>query len=175
VAGVKTTDEFADGFVVKFGTADCDGDGLRDEADNCPLVANPDQRDTDGDGIGDECDPEPGSTPRCRVEGAGVLAPDIQVRVEARTNAAGKPNGNVTVRDRRGRLTLRRTRITSLIVFGSHATVRGTGLAGNEPVTLRVDVDDAAPGDPDQVQIALSNGYTASGELRSGDLAVSCR
>jgi hypothetical protein len=175
VAGVKTTDEFADGFVVKFGTADCDGDGLRDEADNCPLVANPDQRDTDGDGIGDECDPEPGSTPRCRVEGAGVLAPDIQVRVEARTNAAGKPNGNVTVRDRRGRLTLRRTRITSLIVFGSHATVRGTGLAGNEPVTLRVDVDDGASGDPDQVQIALSNGYTASGELRSGDLAVSCR
>jgi len=39
---------------------DTDGDGIPDSRDNCPTVANPDQRDTDGDGIGDACDAQTG-------------------------------------------------------------------------------------------------------------------
>ena len=35
---------------------DTDGDGVTDTADNCPAVANADQRDTDADGEGDACD-----------------------------------------------------------------------------------------------------------------------
>ena len=35
---------------------DTDGDGIADNIDNCPTVANTNQLDTDGDGIGDACD-----------------------------------------------------------------------------------------------------------------------
>jgi hypothetical protein len=35
---------------------DMDGDGVPDDLDNCPTVANPDQRDHDVDGRGDVCD-----------------------------------------------------------------------------------------------------------------------
>ena len=35
---------------------DGDGDGVGDDADNCPGVPNPDQADRDGDGVGDACD-----------------------------------------------------------------------------------------------------------------------
>ncbi len=39
-------------------TGDVDQDGVADDADNCPIVANPDQLDTDADLIGDACDPD---------------------------------------------------------------------------------------------------------------------
>ena len=39
-----------------FNPKDTDGDGILNELDNCPKVANIDQKDTDGDGIGDACD-----------------------------------------------------------------------------------------------------------------------
>lgn len=35
---------------------DTDGDGVEDAVDNCPTVANPDQRDRDIDGLGNACD-----------------------------------------------------------------------------------------------------------------------
>jgi uncharacterized delta-60 repeat protein len=35
---------------------DTDKDGICDTQDNCPSVANADQKDTDGDGVGDACD-----------------------------------------------------------------------------------------------------------------------
>jgi hypothetical protein len=43
-------------FVRDLGSPDSDGDGVADDADNCPSVSNPTQADTDGDGAGDACD-----------------------------------------------------------------------------------------------------------------------
>ena len=41
---------------------DVDGDGIANGVDNCPAVANADQKDTDGNGIGDACQQQPKST-----------------------------------------------------------------------------------------------------------------
>jgi hypothetical protein len=40
------------------GFDDQDGDGVEDEDDNCPALANPDQANLDGDAMGDACDPD---------------------------------------------------------------------------------------------------------------------
>jgi hypothetical protein len=46
-----------DGFVAMLVEGpDSDGDGVPDDVDDCPTVANPDQADADDDGMGDACD-----------------------------------------------------------------------------------------------------------------------
>lgn len=53
VSGNVLTNPF---LTVSNGSADSDGDGVADHADNCPAAYNPSQADKDGDGKGDACD-----------------------------------------------------------------------------------------------------------------------
>ena len=56
------------------GKDDSDADGVCDDIDNCPAVANADQADADGDGIGDPCDNCPGvaNSDQNDIDGDGV-------------------------------------------------------------------------------------------------------
>jgi Thrombospondin type 3 repeat len=79
--------------VVATAPADVDNDGVPDSTDNCPLVANPDQKDSDADGIGDVCDATPlPVVMRCDVDGDhDVDAVDIVKILQALFRTAG-PN-----------------------------------------------------------------------------------
>jgi hypothetical protein len=83
---------------------DTDGDGVGDACDNCPLTYNPDQKDSNGNGIGDACEPPPPPPPKvCDVDKDG----DIDVKdLAAIVNSLGKrvaandprdPNKNLRV------------------------------------------------------------------------------
>lgn len=50
---------------------DTDGDGVCDNVDNCPSVANPGQENTYGDARGDACEPRPAAS--CDVNGSGTV------------------------------------------------------------------------------------------------------
>lgn len=53
-------------------TLDTDGDGVPDDSDNCPAVANPAQLDEDGDHVGDACDPCPMFAANADTDGDGI-------------------------------------------------------------------------------------------------------
>lgn len=48
---------------------DSDGDGVCDDVDNCPAVANPNQEDSDGNGVGDACE----VAKKCDLDGNGSI------------------------------------------------------------------------------------------------------
>jgi hypothetical protein len=167
-----------DAFVAKLQTSpDSDGDGVVDDADNCPDVTNPAQRDTDADGVGDECDPTPGNTP-CEVKGNGRLATNRGARFNLDASfgtADTAPVGRVKYDDRSEGLRLTSRRITSVIGSGAEATIRGTGTARGDELEFSIDVADGGrKARDDQFEIHLSNGYTASGALRNGRIDVTC-
>jgi hypothetical protein len=70
--------------------SDTDQDGVLDEEDNCPDVANGDQADVDQDGVGDACEPPP-------LEGAKFrLVSDIRCNDEAVTATLEVCGGTVS-------------------------------------------------------------------------------
>ncbi len=75
---------------------DFDADGICDEVDNCPAIANADQSDTDGDGFGDVCDNCPAIANADQIDtdgdGFGDLCdncPDIANADQVDTDADG--------------------------------------------------------------------------------------
>lgn len=54
------------------GSTDIDGDGILNDVDNCPTVANPNQHDEEEDSVGDVCDPCPVTADNNDSDGDGV-------------------------------------------------------------------------------------------------------
>ncbi len=61
-------------------TFDSDGDGIANDIDNCPLIANPNQWNKDGDAFGNECDDD--------IDGDGC-ANDIEIALGTKPWQAG--------------------------------------------------------------------------------------
>ena len=88
---------------------DTDGDGVCDNDDNCPDVANPDQSDLDDDGIGDACDATPVDPvflnfdldPSGATVPSGAIAgeqwADIGVHIACQNNVPGHPDACIVI------------------------------------------------------------------------------
>jgi hypothetical protein len=64
------------------------------------------------------------------------------------------------------------SKVTSLTFSGNTAHFTGTAKQGKKSVSFTVDVADNGPGTSDIFTIHLSTGYSASGNLTSGDISV---
>ncbi len=75
------------------GIVDHDRDGVADQVDNCPGVANPGQEDRDGDGVGDACD----GCPSVAVSDPDPAAcpPVITTVTISNSSALGKGSGTL--------------------------------------------------------------------------------
>lgn len=72
---------------------DSDSDGIADEQDNCPLVANEDQADSDDNGIGDACDTLTGP------DSDGDTVPDLLDNCPAIANTSQQDIDNDNIGD----------------------------------------------------------------------------
>lgn len=161
-------------FTVPLANPDMDGDGVPDSADNCPAVANPDQRDTDGDGIGDACDPTPGSNAGCAIGLGTLVANDRRFSLSVVSTSGGaRQFGFITYTDRASGKAIASVNISSYLVNGTRATIRGSGrteTGATAPFSIDI-ADLSADGSQDTFAITWP-GYTASAVLTSGNLFV---
>ena len=65
------------------------------------------------------------------------------------------------------------TKVTTLTFNGNQTHLEGVGKVGRTKVGFAVDaIDNGTPGTLDFFSIRLSNGYSASGNLFSGDIQI---
>jgi hypothetical protein len=127
-------------------------------------------------GFQDYCSPPP-STAGAKVTGGGwieVVGGKATFGLTAQVKD-GSPSGNLTYQDHAQNRTVKSTKITAVIVNGNcaqilgTATVNGTGAFGFQ-VTV---CDNGEPGkDTDTFSISMSDGYSASGTLRGGNIQI---
>lgn len=172
VSNAGQADADADGF----GNAcddDDDNDTVADGSDNCPLTPNPDQLDRDGDAAGDACDATPGSLPG-KVTGGGWITSDKHSFGFNARYATGmsQPEGHLTYQDKRAKVAIKSTAITTLSVVGTHATIEGTAVMNGTERPFRLEVDDfGEPGRTDTFAITAGN-YSAGGVLNGGNIQI---
>jgi CSLREA domain-containing protein len=82
--------------------------------------------------------------------------------------------GQCNVEDRASRTTIKCRDVTSLLVTGSHATIRGSATINGVATTYRIDVDDLCESGVgcDSFTIETASGYVAGGLLKRGNIQI---
>jgi hypothetical protein len=127
-------------------------------------------------GFQDFCTP-PASTSGAKITAGGwipVGASKANFGLTAKVNASGIPSGHLTYQDHAVNRTVQSTSISSVVVSGDCATVRGTAkVNGNGSFGFEVLVcDNGEPGIDDTFGITMSDGYTNSGTLGGGNVQL---
>jgi hypothetical protein len=102
----------------------------------------------------------------------GLAHFQLNVKLQAGTK---KPviTGYVTYSDPRSGVSFSSSTITSLVISGNHAHITGTIGAGRKKTTFVIDAtDNGFPGNNDLFSIQLGSGYSASGNVVSGDIFI---
>jgi hypothetical protein len=126
-------------------------------------------------GFQDYCSPPP-STIGAKVTGGGWI--DVPggkgtFGLTAQVNAT-TPTGNLTYQDHVQNRTVKSTMITAVIVSDNCARILGTATVnGAGALVFEVIVcDNGEPGKDDTFEINMSDGYSASGTLRGGNVQI---
>ena len=119
----------------------------------------------------------PGFTEAMDVDGSGTFnssAGTASFSIDV-TGTHGRPTGSLTYSDPDASVSFTRVRLRKLTISGDTATLIGSAVLdnGDGNVTFTVTaVDNSADGSTDTFSILLSNGYSASGTLTSGDISI---
>ena len=86
----------------------------------------------------------------------------------------GKTQGNFTYSDPAAPLSFSAAKLSSLVITGNHAQFSGKAKLGKKSkITFTVDVtDNGDPGTLDTFSISVSTGYSAGGNLNSGNIQI---
>ena len=128
-------------------------------------------------GFQDFCETPP-STAGAKITGGGwidVLMGKGTFGLTAKASNSGTPSGNLTYQDHGVQdRTVKSTAITSVTVSGNCAQILGTATVnGAGAFGFQVQVCDLGePGDNDTFSINMSDGYTAAGTLRGGNIQI---
>jgi hypothetical protein len=121
------------------------------------------------------CDVQP-STPGCTA-GAGMLSTNARASfafAAAYLRGQPGPTGLAGFKDTAANKTLASIRLTSLVIAGTHVTIRGDGDVNRTRVSFRLEADDGRlQGRPDTFAIQWP-GYSASGNVVRGDIGTGC-
>ena len=128
-------------------------------------------------GFQDLCAPV-ASTPGAKVTAGGFIpagSDKATFGLTAKANGSGTPSGHLTYQDHAQNRTVQSTAITSVVVNGDCATVRGTAkVNGSGAFGFEVTVcDNGEPGkDADTFSINMSDGYSNAGTLGGGNVQL---
>jgi hypothetical protein len=83
----------------------------------------------------------------------------------------GKTKGSFSYSDSSANLSFSTNKLSNLVIMGNHATFNGAAKMGKNRFNFTVNVtDNGNPGTADVFSISVSTGYSAGGNLTSGNI-----